>query len=398
MKRILFSVLVVLGIFLSETQVRCSVKANLSEQATISLMTCGSGESLYSMFGHSALWVYDPINRIDRVYNYGTFDFSDPNFYYLFLRGIANYKLSVTNSQSFLNEYIQEDRFVKQQALNLTHSEKQTLFNALEENYKPENRYYRYDFLFLNCSSVLRDKVFESVEGSYSLDQTSYDQSFRDLLQPYLSNSWIKLGINLLLGHRADREATNWERMFLPDLMHKQFELALVANNESLAPDNRTLYLSSDTPTATSGNSSKGPLIVFFVLFMLIGVITKKKLNQRRWNKGLDSVIFSLSGLIGLLLSFMWFFSEHEVVHQNLNLLWAFPLHIILAIMIWIPFFRSGIRQYSKVFFFINIVFLLLALINVQEIPTAVFLFASITMIRLFRFAFFPDIVNQVNR
>jgi len=396
MRRIIFSLLVLIGIFLFSKPAKCSVQVNLSDQAKISLMTCGSGESLYSIFGHSALWVHDPINNIDRIYNYGTFDFSDPNFYYLFLRGLANYKLSVTNSQSFLNEYIQEDRTVEQQILNFTHSEKQTLFNVLEENYKPENRYYRYDFLFLNCSSVIRDKVFESVKSSYALDQTSYNQSFRELLQPYLTNSWIKLGVNLLLGHRAEREATNWERMFLPDLMHDQFELALVEDKESLAPHSRTIYLS--TRSSASGNSSKVPLIFFFVLFMSTGVITKKKLNNRKWNKGLDSIIFFFSGVIGLLLSFMWFFSEHEVVHQNLNLLWAFPLHILLSIMIWLPVFKTSIRLYSKVFFIVNLLFLLLALFGIQDIPTAIFMLAGITMIRLFRLAFFPDIVYQVNR
>ncbi|MCK5821092.1 MAG: DUF4105 domain-containing protein [Bacteroidales bacterium] len=395
MKRIILSALIIIGLFLCNKPSYSSSQLDLSEQATISLMTCGSGESMYSMFGHSALWVHDPINRIDRVYNYGTFDFSDPNFYYLFIRGIANYKLSVTSSGSFMNEYFEENRTVEQQALNLTISEKQTLFDALEENYKPENRYYRYDFLFLNCSSVIRDKVFESLSSTYRLDQTSYDQSFRDLLQPYLTNSWIKLGINLLLGPRAERKASNQERMFLPDLMHEQFELAHLANKESLAPNSQMLYLSTN---ATAGNSSSGLSLAFFVLFVLIGVITKKKFNNHRWNNGLDFVIFMLSGLIGLLLSFMWFFSEHEVVHQNLNLVWAFPLHILMGIMIWIPVFRSGIRLYSKVFFVASVIFLLLALLGVQEVPTAVLLFAGITMIRLFRLAFFPSVIHQVNR
>ena len=182
MKRIIISVSIVLGVLFSINTAQASEFPQLSEHSEISLMTCGPGEAMYSQFGHSALWVYDPINRIDRIYNYGTFDFEGSNFYYLFVRGIANYMLSVSNFQSFLNEYEEEDRTVEQQVLNLTLAEKQSLFYALEENYKPENRYYRYDFLYLNCSSVVRDKVFESLTRSYELDQTDYDESFRDQL------------------------------------------------------------------------------------------------------------------------------------------------------------------------------------------------------------------------
>lgn len=393
MKKFFFSLAILLVLLISTNNVQCLEIRQLSENSEISLMTCGPGDAIYSGWGHSAFWVYDKQNKIDRIYNYGTFDFSDPDFYYLFLRGVADYYLSVTTYQNFINEYVRENRTVEQQVLNLTLSEKQALFEALEENYKPENRFYRYDFLYLNCSSVVRDKAFESLNRSYKLDQTYYDDSFRDLLLSRIEGQWMRLGVNILLGHKADLIATNWERMFLPDYMRDQFELAVINGEDSLAPEIRTIYLSTKQ---ASKNSIEVPTILLFSLFIIIGVITKKRLSDRRWNLSLDSIIFLISGLIGILLCFMWFFSKHQVVHQNINLLWAFPFHFILIILIWIPSMRSTVKSYSKVFFFVTILFLILGLFGHQEIPTAVYLLAGITMFRLFRFAFFPDIMYKV--
>lgn len=391
MKTPLFSVFLFFSLFLSSPK-NLPAQQQLSDQAVVSLMTCGPGEEMYSMFGHSALWISDPVQGIDRVYNYGTFDFLDPNFYYYFVRGIADYMLSVTNSRSFLSEYMQENRTVEMQILQLNTEEKNVLFHKLEENYKPENRFYRYDFLFLNCSSVIRDKVFETLTTSYVLDSTAYNQSFRDLLQPFLKNKWIDLGINILLGPGSDRQASNWDRMFLPDLMKQQFELARLANGESLAPEIKTLYLS----TGPSESKVQAPTLILFALFFLIGLLTRKKLTQHRWNLGLDSMIFMIYALLGVLLMFMWFFSEHEVVHQNLNLLWAFPLHLILVVLLWIPAAAQITRLYSRVFFFVTLVFFLLAVLGLQEIPTGAFLLAGIGLFRLFRLGFFPAIMNQI--
>ncbi len=369
----------------------------LSENATISLMTCGQGSELYSTFGHSALLVQDIQNRIDRVYNYGTFDFNDPNFYFLFVRGIANYKLSLSNSQSFMREYMLENRTVEQQVLNLTLEQKQRLFELVEENYKPENRYYRYDFLFLNCSSIIRDRVFEVLDKSYILDSTHYEQSFRDLLQPYIPNEWLYVGINLLLGPRADRQASNWQRMFLPDHMRDQFALTKIssADGELLAQHVRSLYKSTQVRQLPDHLLST-PQIVFLVLLIITGIFTRKKYNTKPWNKPFDTLIFFVSGIIGLLLTFMWFLSKHDVINENINLLWAFPLHLIIAVLVWFGRLDRIVRVYAKAMFVAIILFFFLAAIGIQEIPTTLLIFSGVVMLRLFRLAFFRPIIDQV--
>jgi len=399
MKKSLFSFLIIVfaAIFSNgHTELKAQDYPQLSEQASISLMTCGPGAELYSIFGHSALLIYDPVNQIDKIYNYGTFNFEDPNFYYKFTRGIADYMLSISTPSSFLREYTIENRTVEQQILNLTLSEKQLIFEAVEENYKPENRFYRYDFLFLNCSSIIRDRVFEVIGDKYTLDKTDYNNSFRDLLQPYVLDSWVKLGINLMLGMRADNEADNWARMFLPDHMRDQFALATVESG-MLAQPVKKLFLGDTNIDNNKKNSQiDTPFIIFIILLIGVGLMTRKKYAKKNWNKILDSIIFIFPGLVGLLMTFMWFFSEHLVMHQNLNLLWAFPLHIILPIMIWIPSMSKFVSIYSKVSFSAIALFMALAVLGVQEIPTSLLVLSGIVMLRLFRYAFLLRTPNEI--
>ena len=137
----------------------------LSEAAQISVLTCGAGQELYTAFGHSAFRVQDPIQEIDVVYNYGTFDFRAPNFYTNFARGRLIYTLSRQRFENFLYEYEYEKRWVKEQILDLDQQQKNALIVFLENNYLPENRDYRYDFLYDNCSTKLPD-VLSQILGN----------------------------------------------------------------------------------------------------------------------------------------------------------------------------------------------------------------------------------------
>ena len=126
----------------------------LSQNAQISILTCGAGDQLYSAFGHTAFRVQDPTIGLDVVYNYGTFDFDKPNFYTNFAKGKLVYSLSRRSFERFLFEYEYEKRWVKEQILNLSNEEINTLFSYFENNYLPENRDYLYDPLFNNCSNI----------------------------------------------------------------------------------------------------------------------------------------------------------------------------------------------------------------------------------------------------
>src|SRR5471030_2687036 len=94
-----------------------------SSHIRISLLTCSPGEEIYSTFGHSAIRVVDSSSVSDIVFNYGTFDFDDPNFYGKFIRGKLLYYLSVQNFQGpdgFEADYITDNRAIIEQVLNLS--------------------------------------------------------------------------------------------------------------------------------------------------------------------------------------------------------------------------------------------------------------------------------------
>ena len=203
------------------------LKAQLPEEVAdtsrmqISLLTCTPGEELYATFGHSALRVIDSNSVTDLVYNYGTFDFNDPNFYSKFIRGQLKYNLSVEYFSNFKFDYQAEERGITEQILNLSAAEKLKLRAALNENLKEENRYYLYDFFLDNCTTRLRDLIFKASEPQQALPAVMpVTFTFRNAIHYYLNlqqKYWSKLGIDLLLGRPTDAVMTIEQQEFLPD-------------------------------------------------------------------------------------------------------------------------------------------------------------------------------------
>ena len=221
----------------------CAQDIELGAESRISVLTCGPGSDLYSKFGHTAFRVQDPSLGLDWVYNYGTFDFDQPNFYLKFARGQLDYALSRQLFPNFLYVYQLENRWVREQWLDLEASERQEVFAFLEENYRPENRYYKYSFLRENCATKIPDILQQSLTGELFIasDQERLDKTFRDLIQSNLhTNSWSSFGIDLALGARIDRKATARERQFLPEYVMEHLAAAqyngkpLVAYNRSV--------------------------------------------------------------------------------------------------------------------------------------------------------------------
>lgn len=335
----------------------------LTSSTKISLLTCGSGNELYSVFGHSAIRVCDTTQQFDLIFNYGIFDFKDPNFYMNFVRGKLNYMLGVYNFSDFLEQYKEEKRWVYQQELNLTVAEQQNLFDFLVRNYQPENRYYLYDFLFDNCSSRIRDVLVKVLPNqitfpTYYLDITG-EPTFRDLLHSYLNGSpWTKLGIDILLGKRVDRPATASEYMFLPDYLLEAFGRASI-NGEPLVIHSEYLYQNTEAPT--SNKTLFVPLIVLITLLVLSIVAHAMKLPL----KWFDVTIFFILGVLGLFLIFMWFGTDHYVTKYNLNLLWAVPTHCIVAFIL----LKKRLPRWTLWYFAANTLLCLILLVFWRSIP-----------------------------
>lgn len=324
------ALLLLLITFFSQAQV------SLSERAQISVLTCGPWEEqLYAAFGHSAFRVKDPLNRIDYVYNYGVFDFDKPNFYLNFARGQNIYQLGVFDYRNFEYAYIYENRYIHEQVLNLSQEEEQKLFDFLQWNALPENMEYLYDYFYDNCATKIPEVVLEVFGDSVVFDGSyiTTDYSFRELTDPYLKvQPWGDLGIDIGLGLPADKTATPYQYMFLPDYVASGFAHATIVHQgvkEPLVKATNVIYESTpeDDPFPIFH-----PLIVFFIFLLLTLFISYRDLKRNKLSIHFDGVLFAVVGFVGILLTLLWVATSHDASAKNMNLIWALPTHLVAVI------------------------------------------------------------------
>ncbi len=307
----------------------------LSSLAKISVLTCGSGDQLYSTFGHNAFRVHDPTIGIDVVYDYGVFDFRTKNFYVKFAQGQLDYTVARRYYSNFIKEYEFEKRWVKEQVLQLSQEEKNKLFQFLENNYLPENRAYQYDFFYNNCSTKIWDVLKNIYGDKLKLDKNYLENQYthRELIhQNMATNSWSAFGIDLALGSVIDDLATPKEHMFLPLYVMRQFRTTqfgskLLAANETAVYKPKT---QNDKP-----NFFTTPLFVTLILMVIVFIITIFDYKNAKRSRGLDFTLFFITGAAGVVIFFLWFLTDHTATANNLNIVWAFPLNLIIAFLIW---------------------------------------------------------------
>lgn len=381
----LFRILFFLLILLPAGKPLMAQGAVLSAESSVSLLTCGPGPEVYSYFGHSALRVTDPVLKIDRVYNYGTFDFSIPDFYTQFINGRLYYMLSVVRYQGFYPDYMSENRFIKELPLNITTEQKQELFNLLEINYLPANRHYWYDFFVDNCSTRIRDIVVKATGGQYQWPpEPAEHMTYRQLIMPYISlNTWARTGILLMLASGADQEASQECYMFLPDQMHRLFAKAKQTDGKPLCKSEKIIF-EPEYPKPV-GTGLLHPYVIFSILLMISWFIALFNRIPAWVMKSFFALLFVISGSLGLLFSYMWLFSGHTVCHENLNLAWAFPLNMILAVSIWFPKAGNFNKLYSKAAMVLLLLFLTTFFLWKQKIPFEAILFCLTLLPGLFR-------------
>lgn len=337
----------------------CTAFSQDSCALRISLLTCSPGEDLYSTWGHTAIRVTDASAGVDEVYNYGTFAFA-PDFYYKFVKGKLLYELSVENFRDFVFAYQAESRSVTEQQLALSCLQKQQLYAALRTNAQPENRVYRYDFLFDNCTTRAGQMIENASAGpvQYKVLFRKGTPSFRDLIDVYLNRQhqdWGKFGIDLLLGAKLDRKATNEEAMFLPDNLLKAMDSATV-NGHSLIAEKKPLL---NMPDVATGSYLITPFVLFFALLVIIGTLSA---TNKRWANNVtgvfDFLLFFILGAAGVLLLFMWFGTDHALCANNYNLAWALPTHLVAAL--YLHKNAEWKRKYFRLTFFITVLLLIL--------------------------------------
>lgn len=384
---ILFSILSLVGY---------SQEIKLSPQAEISVITCDPGSELYSSFGHSAFRVLDRSIGLDQVYNYGTFNFNTNNFYIKFARGKLLYDLSSYPFHYFLRDYVKEDRTVIEQVLELDEVTKQQFFNFLQNNAKPENKSYLYDFFFDNCATKLPEVSSKVLGGNIQMNydfSNELDYTFRELIHLYLDDKpWGKFGIDLALGSVIDRKATPQEYLFLPDYVLKSYEKATIKKNDSIIPlVNKTNVLFSSI-SKTEKKNYFSPMLLFSLLALVVIWITFKDFKNKIRTKWLDFLLFFTTGIVGLVVLLLWFATDHTATANNYNFLWAFLPNLFIAFLLLKNELRFWLRKYVILLLALLLLIVILWVLKIQVFSVGII---PIMILLVVRYTFLINILNK---
>lgn len=289
----------------------------LSEKARISVITCGLGNETYSYFGHTAIRVKDTLNNIDVVYNYGAFDFRTPNFVAKFAKGDLQYFAVVHSYIDFIRDYTEEKRSVYEQELVIDKDFKQKIFDNLNANLLTENRYYTYKFIDKNCTSMVVDIINKSLSKEVITKKEDIDKTYRSILFPYFDGHFYeKLGTSIIFGTKVDQFGT---KIFLPFELKKSLEKSVFRNRLLAGNSNTILNFEKETPTSWWNN-----IYSYIILLALIIFINKRFV---------DKIYLFILSVMGIFFVFMGFYSLHQELAMNYNILLFSPFLLILIIL-----------------------------------------------------------------
>ncbi|MBL4706662.1 MAG: DUF4105 domain-containing protein, partial [Flavobacteriales bacterium] len=336
-----------------------SVAQPLSPDAKFSLITCDPGVEVYSLHGHSAIRVEDPLTNVDVVFNWGMFDPGDSelDFSIAFSRGLLDYFLHAGPYDYFIEEYEYDKRAVNALELSLTIDQKRILWELLLDNNTPENKFYRYDFFFDNCATRIRDLLEQTYGPSFKWTEhpDANQLTLRNTIDVGLADQpWSDFGIDLGLGSKVDVKATNSELMFLPRYLQFAVKNATF-NGESLIVSDVILL---DFPPLVSEQSSiNNPTFVFWTLLIVAAALVFLRLDLI--GRIFDSLFFTIMGIAGLIIMFLWFGTEHTTTDSNYNLIWATPIHFIIPVLM---LFKKKRNKLNKVFLALSIFYFVFVL------------------------------------
>lgn len=322
---------VLLLTFLSTTS-----QAQSRDSIEVSLLTCGPGTEVYSLYGHTAIRYRNMTTGEDLAINYGVFSFQQDFFVLRFIFGLTDYEMGIMSFDDFVEAYQHEGRWVKEQSLNLTQEEKVALAIAFNRNFQPENREYRYNFIYNNCTTKARDIISEQIKGKIDYHQVKYGIStYRHEVSVLCANHpWARFGNDLLLGYKADRFITPEECHFLPMELFKAFEKATIEGPDStqrkLVVATRDVISEERAAAFIPANHGKAVLTPFALLSMLSVVILAFSIYGyfgKRLFVVTDIAVLLLTGIGGFML-FLMVFSAHPTVSANLQILLFNPLNL----------------------------------------------------------------------
>ncbi len=378
-------------IIVSQLFVKHEIFAN-QDSVKISLLTFGKGNSVADVWGHTGIRVKNAERGSDLVYNYGTYDFKQPNFLLKFLRGKLKYSLSFNDFDQTVRFYTYYHRDVFEQVLNLDSLEKMKLMELLEKNYLPDNRYYLYDFFYDNCSTRPLSIITNSLQSELILAENPENNTFRQFLDEEINDKpWLDFGIDLILGMNADKYPDKFQKSFLPLNLKSEVSKSQVVKegqSESFVLEDKTIatfdHLQSSFPLMLK------PAGIFTFLFVIeILIFGFLFFRSPKLFLVYDKIWFTIALIAGLIITFLWFFTDHTATKSNLNYLVFNPLYLFLL------FKNVKLRYWVSVVLSVSLLIVLLGFaILPQEINLAVLPIAGLLLLKTVKLGFFHKYFN----
>ena len=400
-KRILLYIICCFSLLRVSAAIDSTLVRDMHDSIRVSLITCSPGTEVYAVYGHTALRVEIPDQGVDLVVNYGLFAFDAPHFIWRFVKGKTDYMVGAVGYPMFEREYTERGSSVTLQQLNLSEDEKVKLINLLNHNLRPENREYRYNFLYNNCSTMARDKVEEALTMKVTAVGDEQPASYRTILHQFTADyPWLQFGIDYLLGIEADRPIGAREQMFAPEYLQ-----AYTADMQLVGGDECYPYVVSQRVVEPIAPQEKMfafgltpmQLMILLLLFTACVCTFEFVVENRQW--WFDVLLLTVQGLMGCVVAFLFFFSEHPTVGSNLHVIYLNPLPLI-----FIPFIvGDAVKRRSSMLYWglgaLMVLFVIVSLFTNQYIQPAAYLFVVTLLLRVMHnMVFYPWISDMIAR
>lgn len=342
------------------------------DRIQISLLTCSPGKEVWAQYGHTAIRYYDKESGEDLAINYGIFSLDQTYFIPRFVLGMTDYRMGVQPMDMFLAQYSYEGRGVVEQVLNLSAEDKEVIYKALQENMKPKNVVYRYNYFFDNCTTRARDMLVNHLHGKVVYPPAKEDATFRSMIHKWNNKyEWSQFGEDLLLGVNADRKTTKSEQQFLPENLRSDFDKARYNGKPLVKETNVLLDAETEVAEPVFPLSPLSVALIFAVISLVMMLFSYRR-QQVYW--AWDLALMLTSGLMGIIF-FVMIFSQHPCVSLNFILLFFNPLPLF--------FLYSTIKKKKVIWWKIWGVLIILGLFGslFQEIPLPILIVASFLLL-----------------
>ncbi len=332
----------------------------------VSIVNFYPGSDIYELEGHTALRVTTDDGR-DFTVSYGEFDFDSPGFVYRFVKGETDYRMGIHPWELFEYPYRRQQRRIVAHRIDMDSLQLARLAGLLDENMKPENVVYRYNYVKDNCATRPLRIVEQALGDSIILGPTAFDAesawpvTFRNIMRRYHRNyPWYQFGIDLALGSGIDYPLNYREEAFAPVVMDAQLARATVCGRPLVSETTVLCDYPADNAVLAPTPWFCHPLTVCWLFFAITVLVCIRDLKRRRVTRWFQAIYFAIMGLAGLLLTFLIFVSVHEATSPNWLLAWLNPLCLIVPVFIWLKKCKTVVFSYQIVNFAVLLLLLLL--------------------------------------